>query len=81
MAQAQLLGDMRHAAIDVGNVAGRDDLRARILQQMAQLALDIERVDVDDDAPGLQRREVEHRVIDDVGQAERDAGALFTPSA
>ncbi|PAV69301.1 hypothetical protein WR25_10695 [Diploscapter pachys] len=45
-------------------------------QHVRELAFDVERVDVDDDAARLQRREEQDRIIGRIRQAERDARPL-----
>jgi hypothetical protein len=73
---AHLASHFQHPCLDFGNVAGRDDRRARVLQQMRQFALDVEGVHVDDDPAGLEDREEQDRVIGRVRQAQRDSRAL-----
>jgi hypothetical protein len=76
VAHPHLARDLQHARMDFPDVAGRYDLRARILDEVRQLALDIERVDVDDDPAGPERREEQDGIIGRVRQAERDARTL-----
>ena len=54
-----------------------DHLGAGIGELVLELARRVERVDVDHRAPGAQRAEQAHRILEDVGHHQRDARALL----
>ena len=67
MTQSHLGCDGGHSAMNLGQVAGRDDLRTRIDKKVAQLPLDVEWVHVHDHSARFQRCEEQHGIMRRVG--------------
>ncbi len=69
----QSLGDL---GIDFRHIERDHDRRAGILDLACNLALDLERIEIDNDSAGFQHREIGNDEIGRIGQTKADSHAV-----